>query len=720
MFDGVPHYIAGLASIFLNARETTEMFGTNARQNKRALLIGVNKYPNLPVYSQLRGCVNDVLGMRWMLEETFDFPPSNIRVLLDEAATEGAIREALARLVEDCGEDDIVVFHFSGHGSQMAAKGDKPRGYDESIMPYDSGRMNPSFPVQVEPRDIRDTEIQAWLSLLTRKTSHVTLIFDSCHSGSITRFGTDSEERGTSLRWVPPDPLPGRPSSQPAPPQSRGPEREAGGSRWLQPSDSYVLLAACAAEQGAYEYDHEGERYGAFTFFLTREIQQEFDRAANKITYRDVWERVAIKVNEQFQKQTPQLEGARDKLVFNVHDLTPMRYLLVTEHRGEEVQLGGGAVHGLTTGSRWDIYPAGTKQTPETNEARLGAVEVTSVGAVTAGARIIAESRARSITPGARAVEALHADPETRMAVRLAPAPEGCEGSVEELRLALTRSDLLRLVGPAEGARAELRIVRREEVAGDDSVSSEGHVPRAFMWEVTDGSSLLMPMYRVDAAESVLRIKENLETVWRFRKTLELRNDKSRLKGKVDFVLLRKGAGGAWEEWPEGEAPTYRSGDSIAFRVINRSETLIHVSVLDLGLSKRVDVLYPPAGPGEPIAVKRAVDSAGGERGGVLSVGERAEDEIELYFPEDDTFISEAADGEPRWGTEYFKLVVTTQRHDLSFLKLPGLRGEPEHPLEKLLHFAAASSPLLETRPKLAPRHEWLTCERAFRLLRNV
>src|SRR6201986_485965 len=364
-----------------------EMFEINARQNKRALLVGVNEYPKLPTYSQLRGCVNDVLGMRRLLEETFDFPPSNIKVLLNKEATEKAIREAMEGLVEDCGEGDIVVFHFSGHGSQMAAKGDKPRGFDESIMPHDSGRHNEAFPVQADPLDIRDTEIEEWLSRLTRKTPHVTLVFDSCHSASIARFGTASAEHVTNLRWVPPAPLPDQRPLPPGPPESRGIEREAGGSGWLRVSDGYVLLAACAAEQGAYEYDHEGERYGAFTFFLTREIRQEFDRAVTKITYRDVWERVAIKVNEQFQKQTPQLEGARDRLIFNVHDLAPMRYLLVTGRRDEEVQLGGGAVHGLTTGSRWDIYPAGTKQTPETREARLRAVEGTAVGAVNARAR---------------------------------------------------------------------------------------------------------------------------------------------------------------------------------------------------------------------------------------------------------------------------------------------------------------------------------------------
>jgi len=285
--------------------------------NKRALLVGVNKYPNLPAHSQLRGCVNDVQIMKQTLETSFRFPPSNISVLLDEQATASGIHDAMEKLVADCRADDIVVFHFSGHGSQMAAVDEKARGYDESIMPFDSGRMNPAFPRQVPPCDIRDTEIQEWLSRLTRKTSHVTLIFDSCHSGSITRMQGDSEEQGTRLRWIEPDPLPeGQLSS--FRPEVRSHRRDIhGGSGWLPLSEKYVLLAACAAEQGAYEMDHEEfgtpTRNGAFTFFLTQELNQ-----ATESTYQDIWDIVATKVNNRFQKQTPPLPRAAALLFFGL------------------------------------------------------------------------------------------------------------------------------------------------------------------------------------------------------------------------------------------------------------------------------------------------------------------------------------------------------------------------------------------------------------------
>lgn len=685
-----------------------------ARPQKRALLVGVNNYPNLPAYSQLKGCVNDVRIMKELLEGPFRFPPENVNVLTDEQATEQSVRDAMERLVADCAGDDIVVFHFSGHGSQMAAKGEKPRGYDESIMPHDSGRMNPSFPRQVEPRDIRDTEIREWLVRLSRKTPHVTLIFDSCHSGSITRSASDSDETGTILRWIPPDPLPGGAVASAS--GERGVVRETA-SGWLPLGSGYVLLAACAAEQGAYELEHlEGgapQRNGAFTFFLTQEIGQ----ARGQTTYLDIWERVASRVTGRFMKQTPHIEGQRDRLVFGVEDFAPMRYLLVESREGEEVRLKGGAVHGLSVGSRLEIYPAGTKRVADVDGGRLGLVEVSSVGSVGSHARIIEENGAVAIDANARAVEVVRADNETRMSVWLAPAPPGYESAREELREALMQSRLLEVRDTVVGARVQISVLTEERDAVRRGVVPSGDDGAA--WVILDRSEAsLMPRHSVASPDSRPKIMKNLETLWRYQKVRELRNERSALNGKVDFQLLKKDAGGAWVEVPATEELTYEAGEPIAFRVVNRSGMPLYVSVLDLGVSKLIDVLYPPDGPGELVAVKRSGAGDAAQSGGVLSVGDQPWSEIELFFPDNLMLANAAEDGDGLKGKEVFKLVVTAQRHDLSFLRQSGVRKEPPHapahPLESLLYLATGSGSKREARVKLEPPDEWFTIERAF------
>ena len=126
--------------------------------NRWALLIGVNKYSKLESRYQLKGCVNDIELMEEILKNNFGFPAAQITSVQDENATRDGILHAMDALVENVTEDSIVLFHFSGHGSQMRdPEGDEPDGYDETIVPHDSGR-HPS-----PNRDIRDDEIYEWL-----------------------------------------------------------------------------------------------------------------------------------------------------------------------------------------------------------------------------------------------------------------------------------------------------------------------------------------------------------------------------------------------------------------------------------------------------------------------------------------------------------------------------------------------------------------------------
>lgn len=681
--------------------------------NKRALLVGVNEYPNLPAYSQLRGCVNDVLIMKQTLEASFGFPSSNITTLVNEQATAARIREGLDQLCTDCQPNDIIVFHFSGHGSRMAAASEKPCGYDETIMPHDSGRMNPSFPTQVTPCDIRDTDIQAWLSRLTGKTSNVTLIFDSCHSGSITRVLPDSASEGTSLRWIEPDSVGNGNTSNIGAARNWG--RESGSSGWLPSSDKYVLLAACAAEQGAYEMDHEENgvagRNGALTFFLTREINQ-----ATSNTYRDIWEIVALKVNNRFQKQTPLLEGALDRKIFDVEDFVPTRYLLVSGREGDEVQLAGGAVHDVTVGSQWEIYPAGTRQTNGAETLPQGRVEITKVEAVTASGTIMGESMPQTIVEGGRAVEVMHLNSSKQMPVWLAPVPAAGDDSVVALRQLLLRSNLLRIANSPAEARA-LIVPSEQNSVGPDHDNLES------FWEVFDQSQARLTAPSALAESDRMRILANLETLSRYQRVLELSHEKSKLKGQIDFVLLWKDANHQWQEHKD-EQPVYEEGDVIAFRIANRSAIPIHVSVLDLGLSNSIRLLYPQSSASETISSKRSGEVESDiKSSGIVSVGIDPQNEIELCFPEDPGFPDPLDSAPATRGKEVFKLCVTTRRHDLRFLEQSGLRSEsskhPEHPFESLIYLATGTGSLRETRQKMAPDDEWFTIERAFWLERS-
>src|SRR5579864_9179309 len=168
-----------------------------AKVNRWALLIGIDRYDNFPPHAQLAGCVNDVDAIAGLLIGRFSFPAGNVERLLNGAATRPGSLAARPGLSERVSPDDVVVIHYSGHGSRMADP-KAPDGLDETIVPSDSGRA------PFENRDIPDTEIHRWLLRLTERTGHLTLIFDSCHSGHILR-----DPFGARGRWVEPDPRAG-------------------------------------------------------------------------------------------------------------------------------------------------------------------------------------------------------------------------------------------------------------------------------------------------------------------------------------------------------------------------------------------------------------------------------------------------------------------------------------------------------------------------------
>ena len=169
-----------------------------AEGQRKAILIGINDYARSAI-PDLRGAVNDVHLMSELLQTRMGFPKENIITLTDEQATRENILNALSKFVEGINQDDTVYIHFSGHGSQAKdVNGDEQDGYDETFLPYNARQKG--IP------DIIDEEFNQLLSKV--KTDYALIVFDSCHSGTVTRglLNEDEEEgKNFAFRAVPPD-----------------------------------------------------------------------------------------------------------------------------------------------------------------------------------------------------------------------------------------------------------------------------------------------------------------------------------------------------------------------------------------------------------------------------------------------------------------------------------------------------------------------------------
>jgi hypothetical protein len=143
------------------------------------LLIGIDKYTGVP---PLVGSANDAQKMRRFAQTYWGYRDDQIKVLLDEQATRNGILTAIDTwLIRSSQPRDRVLFYYSGHGSQIQdTNGDEEDGYDETLVSVDT---------QVEQGTYRnmvlDDELQGRFDQL--RDRQVTIIIDSCHSGTATR-----------------------------------------------------------------------------------------------------------------------------------------------------------------------------------------------------------------------------------------------------------------------------------------------------------------------------------------------------------------------------------------------------------------------------------------------------------------------------------------------------------------------------------------------------
>ncbi len=625
---------------------------------KHALIIGISRYPFLDEGAQLKGSVADARLLARILQKHFDFPQEAIHLLCDEQATRAGIEGAMQELLRRVGTDDSVVIGYSGHGSQVKyGEGDGPDSWDECLVPSDSGRDS-LHPVL----DMPDDQIHDWLLELSKTTPYICVILDSCFAtGTIRDPGF-----AAPVRRLEPVRLPGR--REPKSPRSTLRSAEAQADRWIPPNERCTLIAACRYNEGAHEDQPQpGVFHGALTYNLCRELQA----ATPGATYLDIFERIEPQITARFPRQHPQLHGARNRELFGVREIRPMRFVPVQKREGRSVVLGGGAAHGLTAGSEWGIYLSGTRNV-EDKGRRLGKVRVTEVGSLDAAAEIVDEvegidekKQPLRIEPGARAFE--DSAPSARqMAVELASIPHEWG---DWLRSWIGRGRKLRLAKPGEQGDVRVYVLApRETARPEDPVPQLGAVAEPTWAVVARDGGLRMPPVPATSRDSIERLVGNLEVWAHYCHVLEIENrTPDGLREQIDVILQRERPWGGWEPALPDEranAIVFEEGAPVAIEVRNRSTQPVYIYVLDLGLAGRVELLYPVPGADEPL-----------EPGGVLEIGTLKDERMPLTLPKDFPFPG-AGNGSHGTveGMEYLKVFALNEPGDFTPLLQDGFR----------------------------------------------
>ncbi len=264
---------------------------------KKALLVGINKYKIAG--ADLNGCVNDVTNMQDILLKYFNFNVRDIKILTDERATKEAIINGLNWLCDGVKANDSILFHFSGHGSQVVDKDNDEYkdNLDEILCPHD---------MDWDGKYIVDDELNAIFQKIDSGVN-VEIILDSCHSGTGTRemmgLSLLPEEQTLQIKYLKP----------PVDIESiidvdLSITRLFANVRAKKPNNR-VVFTACKDNQTSADAYINGSYNGAFTYYFCKYLRE----AQGKINRYELLKRVRSSLKFHGFSQIPQLECSKNE-----------------------------------------------------------------------------------------------------------------------------------------------------------------------------------------------------------------------------------------------------------------------------------------------------------------------------------------------------------------------------------------------------------------------
>lgn len=248
---------------------------------KKALCVGINDYP-FGEENDLRGCVNDSNDWAALLKNNFGF--NDVRQLLNDQATKDNIIAGLKDLLAEAQAGDILVFTNASHGTYQAdADGDESK-FDEAICPHDT-----------DTNLLLDDELREIFKDIPEGVQ-LTVISDSCHSGSVTR-DPRSDRRNRQL-----DPTVfGGKTLQPEKLKAARAIKE----KFPESGMKEILLSGCKSSQTSADAFINNDYHGAMSYYAIETIKE----GGSDLTYEELHNRLCAKLEDENYDQLPQLEG---------------------------------------------------------------------------------------------------------------------------------------------------------------------------------------------------------------------------------------------------------------------------------------------------------------------------------------------------------------------------------------------------------------------------
>jgi hypothetical protein len=257
-------------------------------ENKKALVVAINYVGK---EHELKGPTFDGRGIADLLYRK----GFNVTLLIEEDATAYRIKESLAALVDGATIGDVLVFYYSGHGTQVPSKGESDN-YEEAIVPYDMDWVN---------NIVYDNDFRRIFNKVPAGVN-TTVILDCCHSGDMldqevhTHVMADEAESSRHLGPVKVRFL--------LPPMAILEKlKETQVVNWATSKDvnaTALLVAACRSYQVSLEMEIDGQIQGLATYALLKTLRHN-----PGINYIDLIREMSLVCLGFKAAQRPELDG---------------------------------------------------------------------------------------------------------------------------------------------------------------------------------------------------------------------------------------------------------------------------------------------------------------------------------------------------------------------------------------------------------------------------
>jgi len=594
---------------------------TETKDLPRFLLqVGISKYKYV---RQLKGTENDIKDLQSVLQQRFSTAGQKWQTvqLINEQATHEAIEKAFkAHLIENAKKNPnaIVIFQYSGHGSQVVdTNGDESDGLDETLVPIDSrDPQNKVF-------DITDDKLNEWFQELSKFTSNITFILDSCHSGT----GTRGDE---AIRNVETD-------TRPQPKQNNTNRGDTSGlsdipnADILRANNNYVTISAALNNETASEIKvtegTEVKHRGALTYYLVEALKN----AAPETTYRQLMERVSAAVNQR-KPQHPQTEGDIGRAVFGGTASSEEPFIKINKVEGKKIIIEAGESLGIKKGTPLAVYSADTKEAPNLKgeKGKLANATVTKVDAFTAEAEMSAEnskinreSRAVLVSPHF-GTEPLKVLDNTATRDKPSSLPENLFKELEEKNLvqivpigngkgSVSPTDNNNLLTIKRGLYGNV-FSKANTTSNKKATEPDDEI---YYFDENEDDKPEFGFYlKTSDTELVTKLAEALESVAKQHNLRSLSNNAapSEIAGKIKLTVLAVKLDEKKEKITETKELSsnttdylFEQGSYFQIKIENLSKIPLYITLFDISTDSSIKTMYPPEGSRDALAPGKSV-----------------------------------------------------------------------------------------------------------------